>query len=167
MNNTKVIYLAGGCFWGTEHAMRMLRGVIDIEVGYANGRVTNPTYEEVCTGLTNAAETVKVVYNPDEVELETILKAYFIITNPEFENRQGFDVGTQYRSGIYYVDEADEPIIRDYLAAEEQKHEAFYVELEPLESFYKAEDYHQDYLLNNHRGYCHVMPSDFEHIKSL
>lgn len=163
----KEIYLAGGCFWGTEHAMRMLDGVVDTEVGYANGKVENPSYEEVCTGLTDAAETVKVAYDDDKLTLEKILKAYFIITNPEFENRQGFDVGTQYRSGIYYVDEADKEVIEAYLAEEMKKHEEFYVDCEPLSSFYDAEEYHQDYLIKNPRGYCHVMPSEFEHIKNL
>ena len=102
--NLKTIYLAGGCFWGTAHLFSLVPGVSDSVAGYANSLIENPTYEQVCTGRTGAAETVKIVYDSDEVGLTDLLQLYFRSIDPTSVNRQGNDVGTQYRTGIYYVD---------------------------------------------------------------
>lgn len=160
--DTKTIYLAGGCFWGTEHFMKMIYGVEDAEVGYANSNVPNPTYREVCTGKTGAAETVKVVYDANEVSLPFLLDLYYKTIDPTSLNKQGNDRGTQYRTGIYYTDPAERPVIEKSLA-ELQKHynKPLAIEVGPLENFYPAEDYHQDYLENNPGGYCHINPSLF------
>ena len=115
--NTKEIYFAGGCFWGTEHFLKQIRGVVSTEVGYANGNVANPTYKLVCQGNTQFAETVKVVYNPSEVSLSFLIDLYLKTIDPTSLNKQGNDKGSQYRTGIYYKDKADEPIIRQQLAS--------------------------------------------------
>lgn len=157
------IYLAGGCFWGTEHFLKQVKGVNSTEVGYANGHTKNPTYKEVCTGDTGYAETVKVSYDPQEVDLDLLLDLYFKTIDPTSLNRQGGDRGTQYRTGIYYTDKADLPVIESAvkaLAGSYQK--PVVVEIEPLTAFYKAEDYHQDYLDKNTGGYCHISPELFE-----
>ena len=113
MGNQKEIYLAGGCFWGTEHFMKQIRGVTATQVGYANSTVANPTYRQGCSGRTDAAETVKVVYNPAEVGLPLLLDLYFKTIDPTSLNRQGNDQGTQYRTGIYYTDPSDRALISD------------------------------------------------------
>ena len=161
--NVKTIYLAGGCFWGTEHFMKMIPGVISTEAGYANSNVANPTYREVCTGRTGAAETVKVTFNPDSVSLPFLLDLYYETIDPTSLNRQGNDRGTQYRTGIYYTDPADKPIIEKSLASLALKyHTPLAIEDMTLENFYPAEDYHQDYLENNPGGYCHIPARLFE-----
>lgn len=159
----KEIYFAGGCFWGTEHFFKQIRGVVSTEVGYANGNGENPTYEEVCKHTTGFAETVHVVYNPDQLSLETLLDLYFQTIDPTLLNRQGNDIGDQYRTGVYYTDPADEPIIRSSLAQLQKRYQASIVtECLPLKNFYTAEEYHQDYLDKNPNGYCHVRPELFE-----
>ncbi len=163
MEKLSKIYLAGGCFWGTEHFLKQIRGVKSTEVGYANGHTENPTYKEVCTNSTGFAETVKVVYDPKEVKLELLLNLYFQTIDPTSVNRQGHDTGSQYRTGIYYTDKADLPVIRlavDELAKEYSRPLA--LEVEPLKNFYNAEEYHQDYLDKNPDGYCHLNPKLFE-----
>lgn len=161
--NLKEIYLAGGCFWGTEHYFKQIDGVVDTEVGYANGITENPTYKEVCTDKTGFAETVHVIYNPDKVSLKFLLEMYFKAIDPTSINRQGHDTGTQYRTGVYYTDSSDEATISKVFD-EEQKHiqGKIVVENLPLKNFYKAEDYHQDYLDKNPDGYCHLPQSLFE-----
>lgn len=158
----KEIYLAGGCFWGTEHYFKQIDGVVDTEVGYANGTTVNPTYKEVCTDKTGFAETVHVTYNPAKVSLKFLLEMYFKAIDPTSVNRQGNDIGTQYRTGVYYTDPADKPTI-DAVFAEEQRHISGLIEVEklPLHNFYRAEDYHQDYLDKNPSGYCHLPKSLF------
>ena len=159
---TKTIYLAGGCFWGTEHFMKMVHGVVDAEVGYANSNVPNPTYREVCTGRTGAAETVAVEYNPDEVSLPFLLNLYYQTIDPTSLNKQGNDRGTQYRTGIYYTDPSELPVIEKSLAQLQTKYsKPLAIEVGPLKNFYPAEDYHQDYLDNNPGGYCHISPGLF------
>ena len=154
---TKEIYLAGGCFWGTEHYFKQIRGVISTEVGYANGATSNPSYEEVYTDTTGHAECVHIVYDPEIVELELLLKMFFRSIDPTSLNRQGEDCGTRYRTGIYYVDKEDlSTIERIYNAVAEELDEPIVVELLPLECFYSAEEYHQDYLDKNPSGYCHI-----------
>ena len=163
MEKTSEIYLAGGCFWGTEHFLKQIRGVKHTEVGYANGNTASPTYKEVCTDKTGFAETVKVVYNPQEVSLELLLNLYFQTIDPTSINRQGYDQGTQYRTGIYYTDKADLTIIQNAvceLAKEYSRPLA--LEVEPLKNFYNAEEYHQNYLDKNPDGYCHLNPKLFE-----
>ena len=151
----KVIHLAGGCFWGLEAYMQKLNGVEDAVSGYANGKTENPSYYDLKTS--GHAETVKVVYNPDIISLEDILAHYLRVVNPVSVNKQGNDVGTQYRTGIYYTDEADKTIIENILAKEQTKHDKpIAIEVEPLKQFYDAEEYHQDYLEKNPGGYCHI-----------
>lgn len=153
----KEIYFAGGCFWGTEHFFSQVPGVIDTDAGYANSRVPSPSYREVCRGTTGAAETVRVVYDPDTVSLPFLIDLYFKTIDPTVLNRQGNDVGTQYRTGIYYNDSTDRAVI-DKAMAKEQMHygSPIVVEVKPLDNFYDAEDYHQQYLDNNPGGYCHI-----------
>lgn len=152
---SKVIYLAGGCFWGLEAYMQKLNGVEDAISGYANGKTENPSYYDLKTS--GHAETVKVIYNPLIISLEDILAHYLRVVNPVSINKQGNDVGTQYRTGIYYTDEADKTIIENILAKEQTKHDKpIAIEVEPLRQFYEAEEYHQDYLEKNPGGYCHI-----------
>ena len=159
----KEIYLAGGCFWGTEHFFKQIRGVIETEVGFANGHTENPTYQEVYTDKTGFAETVLVKYNPDVVSLEFLLQMYFVAIDPTSLNKQGHDEGTRYRTGIYYTDSSDLAIINKVYEAEQQKYsQPFAVERLPLENYYPAEDYHQDYLDKNPDGYCHLPLELFE-----
>lgn len=164
---TREIYLAGGCFWGTEKAFTLLDGVTDTEVGYANGCVENPSYEMVCTGKTGACEAVKVTYNPDIVSLDTILEALFIIIDPTRADGQGGDIGTQYRTGVYYTDSADESIVKAFFEKEKAKYSEFHVEMGMLGNFYDAEEYHQDYLEKNPAGYCHVGIAEFGKVAAL
>ena len=151
----KTIYLAGGCFWGLEAYMQKLNGVEDAISGYANGKTENPSYYDLKTS--GHAETVKVLYNPEIISLEDILAHYLRVVNPVSINKQGNDVGTQYRTGIYYTDEAEKAIIENVLAKEQTKHDKpIAIEVEPLRQFYEAEEYHQDYLEKNPGGYCHI-----------
>lgn len=162
VNNTgvkmdKEIYFAGGCFWGTQHYFKQIRGVISTEAGYANGTTPNPTYEEVYTDATGYAETVRVIYDDEVVTLEFLMDMFFRSIDPTSLNRQGNDVGTRYRTGVYYTSDDDLTIVRrvvDGVAASID--EPLAVEVRPLESFYSAEEYHQDYLDKNPRGYCHI-----------
>ena len=159
----KEIYLAGGCFWGTEHYFKQIRGVVETEVGYANGIIEHPTYEQVCTDTTRFAETVRVAYDPEQVSLDFLLTMYFKAIDPLSVNQQGHDKGTQYRTGIYYTDSADVDMINKVYEAEQAKYDQpFAVERQPLENFYSAEDYHQDYLDKNPNGYCHLPLELFE-----
>ncbi len=153
----KEIYLAGGCFWGTEHLFSLVPGVEQTRAGYANSMVPEPGYELVCTGITDAAETVKVVYDDSEVGLTDLLSLYFRSIDPVSVNRQGNDVGTQYRTGIYYTDPADLPTIEAYVAAVQRRYsKPLAVEVGLLKNFYPAEEYHQKYLDKNPGGYCHI-----------
>ncbi|TJX14186.1 peptide-methionine (S)-S-oxide reductase MsrA [Tissierella creatinini] len=153
----KNIYLAGGCFWGVEEYFSRIDGVVDTEVGYANGHSPNPTYKHVCTGLTGHAETTYVVYDESKVTLEELLNRFFRIIDPTLLNRQGGDIGSQYRTAIYYKDSADLETIKKVIEIEQGKYsKPIVTEVEEIKSFYYAEDYHQDYLKKNPGGYCHV-----------
>ncbi len=157
------IYLAGGCFWGTEKYFSMLPGVLSTQVGYANGNTENPSYEEVCHNGTGHAETVKVEYDDALLGLPFLLERYYDVIDPVSVNRQGGDHGPQYRTGIYYTDEADRPVIRASIAALQEKYaQPIAIEVESLRNFYPAEDYHQKYLDKNPGGYCHIGPAKFE-----
>lgn len=161
------IYLAGGCFWGTEHFIRQINGVISTEVGYANGTVVNPTYEQVCSGSTNHAETVKVVYDSSVVSLGEILELFYMTINPTSLNQQGGDIGTQYRTGIYYTKSDVIPTIEKSIEILSLDHlKPIVIEVLPLINFYSAENHHQDYLVKNEGGYCHINPKLFEFAKN-
>lgn len=151
------IFFAGGCFWGVESYFSQVPGVRSATVGYANGDTANPSYQEVCTGKTGHAETVHLVYDPDQVSLQTLTEHFFLIINPLTLNRQGNDSGSQYRSGVYYTDESDLELLQQVRDAEQEKYTApIQTELLPLRCYYLAEDYHQDYLEKNPGGYCHI-----------
>ena len=159
----KEIYFAGGCFWGTEHFFKQIEGVMETEVGFANGHTENPTYKEVYTDQTGYAETVRVGYDTEVVSLEFLLRMFFMAIDPTSLNKQGHDEGTRYRTGIYYTDAADLPIIEKVYAEEQEKYDQpLAVEKQPLEKFYPAEEYHQDYLDKNPTGYCHLPHELFE-----
>ena len=137
--------------------MARIYGVYDVTSGYANGNIDNPTYEEVCTGKTNFAETVHVLYDPERVSLETLLTSFFKVVDPTSKNKQGNDVGDQYRSGIYYKDEMDKIVIDNVVKNQQKKYTSkIYTEVLPLKNFFLAEEYHQDYLEKNPNGYCHI-----------
>ncbi len=153
----QVIYLAGGCFWGVEAYISSLKGVNNTEVGYANGRDLSPTYEKVCTGKTGHAETVKATYNPRIISLEEILESFFRIIDPFALNRQGADIGTQYRTGIYWQEESQKETVINFLREKQSKtSKKIVVEARAIGNFYPAEMYHQKYLERNPQGYCHV-----------
>ena len=155
----ETIYFAGGCFWGMEHLYRQLPGVAEVTPGYANGDCPEHAhYAAVCTGVTGFRETVQVVYDPAVVPLEHLLFAFFAVIDPETPNRQGPDVGSQYQTGVYWMDPADEGIIRSIAALEAAAVPFFAVELKALACFYPAEEFHQRYLEKHPRGYCHVAP---------
>ena len=159
IDNTKSkdIYLAGGCFWGIEAYVEKIPGVLDAVSGYANGNTENPSYEDLVYRNSGHAETVKVTYNPDELSLKTLLKYYLRVVDPTSLNKQGNDKGTQYRSGVYYTDEADKQVIEEVLKKEQDNYQSpIVVEVLPLKQFFKAEEYHQDYLKKNPTGYCHI-----------
>lgn len=163
--NLRDIYFAGGCFWGVEEYFSRLPGVRDVTAGYANGATESPSYEEVCSGRTGYTETVHVRYNPEIIGLKTLAAQYFKIIDPLSVNRQGNDVGSQYRTGIYYAEEADRKILEAVMADEQEKYSRpLAVELQPLKRYYLAEEYHQDYLKKNPGGYCHI---SFESIKDV
>lgn len=166
MNTNSEIYLAGGCFWGMEKYILSLQGVVSTEVGYANGHKLNPTYEEVCRHNTGHAETVRVEYDPKVIPLDFLLSVYYQAIDPTSVNRQGGDVGTQYRTGIYYVEPSDRIIIDHSIKELAEKYTApIAIEVKPLENFSSAEEYHQKYLDKNPGGYCHIGKALFEKAK--
>lgn len=159
----KQIYFAGGCFWGTEHFFKQINGVVETETGFANGNTISPTYEEVYTDTTGYAETVHVTYDADMDSLELLLRMFFVAIDPTSLNKQGHDEGTRYRTGIYYTDAADLPLIEQIYAEEQNKYnEPFVVEKQPLMNFFPADEYHQDYLDKHPNGYCHLPQALFE-----
>ena len=162
----KELYLAGGCFWGAEHFLKQIEGVTFTEVGFANGSTPNPSYQEVYTDTTGYAETVRLRYDPLRVSLHFLLEMFFKAIDPTSLNRQGEDRGTRYRTGIYYTTDDDLPLIRHFIS-EEAGHYGLPLQVEvlPLTNFYRAEDYHQDYLDNNPDGYCHLPVELFEYAR--
>ena len=158
----KTIYLAGGCFWGVQKYFDQFDGVISTEVGYENGPEKAPSYEEVCQS-SGHAETVKIVYDETKITLTELLKYYFLVVDPTSVNKQGNDIGIQYRTGIYYTTEDQLQEAQKVYQAEEQKiGEKLKVELEPIHNFYTAEQYHQKYLEKNPSGYCHIPSKMFK-----
>lgn len=158
-----IIYFAGGCFWGTEHFFKQINGVIATEVGFANGRTDNPTYKDVLRKNTGYAETVKVTYDAEKLDLNLLLDLYFLSIDPTSINKQGNDIGDQYRTGIYYTSNQQLPFITERIKKEALKNtQPIAVEVTPLKKYYKAEDYHQDYLEKTPGGYCHINPALFK-----
>ena len=153
----KTIYLAGGCFWGTEHYMNQFEGVVETVVGYANGNVADPAYEEVYTDKTGHVECVKVIYDDEMISLATLCRLFFRSIDPLLLNRQGGDIGTRYRTGIYWNDTDDQAVVEEVYAEIQRKYnEPLVVEKSPLKCFYSAEEYHQKYLVKNPESYCHL-----------
>ena len=160
------IYLAGGCFWGVEHFFKGVDGVSELLPGYANGHTEHPAYEDVYTDRTGHAETVRVCYDPEKVSLQTILRLFFIIVDPLSVNRQGPDTGTRYRSGVFYTDERERPVIEAaFRAVEARLGQPVVTQLEPLRCFFPAEDYHRQYLEKNPGGYCHLPLKAFRYLR--
>lgn len=156
---SQISYLAGGCFWGMEELLRQIPGVLATEVGYTGGNTPNAVYEQVKTGRTGHAESLKVVFNPQQLSYRHLLFEFFRMHNPTTRNQQGNDIGTQYRSAIFYVDEEQkqtaEEVIRIVEASGEWQAEIV-TELAPYKEFYRAEEYHQQYLVKQPHGYtCH------------
>ena len=165
MNRT--IYLAGGCFWGCQKYFDLMDGVVETEVGYANGPTPNPTYQEV-KHHAGHAETVRIVYDPERLPLRRLLDDYFKVIDPTSVNKQGEDEGHQYRTGVYFTDAADEAVVAASLAELEAKvGQKLAVEACPLEHFYDAEEYHQKYLDKNPGGYCHVPLAEMIWVKGI
>lgn len=159
----KEIYLAGGCFWGTEHYFKQIDGVLETETGFANGNTDNPTYEEVYTDTTGYAETVRVAYDETKVSLEFLIDMFFHAIDPTLLNRQGHDEGTRYRTGVYYTDDTELPVIKRIFDEKQKLYDQPIVtEIAPLRNFFPADEYHQDYLDKHPDGYCHLPVELFE-----
>ena len=152
------LYLGGGCFWCTEAVFDRVQGVVDVESGYANGQVPQPTYEQVCTGTTGHAEVIRVQFDPAQLTLEQVLEIFFGTHDPTTLNRQGNDVGTQYRSAIYTTSAQQLTAVQQFVQALNDQQlfgQPVVTEVQPLQSYWPAEDYHQDYFARNpHQGYC-------------
>lgn len=165
---SRVIYLAGGCFWGLEHLMQSIPGVVDAQSGYANGSgPEEANYETVCAGATGFRETVRVVYDPQQVSLDKLLLVYFHVIDPTVTNRQGPDIGTQYQTGVYYDDEESKATVERIAQLERSRGGVFRVEIGPLVNYYPAEEYHQNYLEKNPYGYCHIPRREMELLSNL
>lgn len=153
----KKIYFAGGCFWGVEAYMNRIYGVSNAISGYANGTGENPSYQDVIKGDQHFAETVEVTYDPERVSLETLMDRLFQVIDPTTKNQQGNDVGVQYRTGIYYINDTEKQPIEEAIQKEQKLYDnSIVTEVKPLKNFYKAEEFHQDYLEKNPNGYCHI-----------
>ena len=158
-------YFAGGCFWGVAEYFSRIPGVFDASAGYANGTTQNPTYEQVCSGTTGHAEAVHVRYDPHAVSLKILAEQFFKIINPISVNQQGNDVGSQYRTGMYFLGDEDKAVLASVMAGAQKNYDQpLAVELLPLQNYYPAEEYHQDYLKKNPGGYCHI---NFDSLKDL
>ena len=163
-----VIYLAGGCFWGLEKLMQSIPGVVNATSGYANGNADEvPDYQSVCSGRTGYRETVRVEYEPDKVSLDALLFAFYHVIDPTVKNAQGNDIGTQYQTGIYYTDEKTGKTVQRITEIVKKRYNKFYVEIEPLERFYDAEEYHQNYLDKNPGGYCHISKTEIRSLSNM
>ncbi len=158
MSEPQTLVLGGGCFWCTEAVFVKVRGVTDVESGYANGHTGRPSYEQVCSGATGYNEVVRLTYDPDKVSTRQLLEVFFVIHDPTQLNRQGHDVGTQYRSGIYFTTPEQKQVADDLIR--EMSQEKVYgapivTEVQPLAAYWPAEDYHQDFFERNpYQGYC-------------
>ena len=167
-NRYQDIYFAGGCFWGTEKYFKLIEGVVETEVGYANGNTENPTYEQVYTDTTGYAECVHVRFDTEVTTVRRLAEFFFKAIDPTSVNQQGEDKGTRYRTGVYYVDPENQgvgSVLKQVFEEQSKIHGPLAVELMPLKNFVRAEDYHQDYLDKNPDGYCHLSPELFEYAK--
>jgi peptide-methionine (S)-S-oxide reductase len=157
----EVATLGGGCFWCTEAVFNELRGIEKVESGYAGGSISNPSYEQVCNGETGHAEVVQVTFNPDVLSYHDLLKVFFTVHDPTSLNRQGADVGTQYRSVILYNDAEQKKVAEEVMKEVDAARvwgRPIVTELSPLKVFYKAEDYHQEFFKQNQvQPYCQVV----------
>jgi len=166
----KELIIGGGCFWCTEAVFELLRGVSDVESGYANGETQNPTYKDICTGQTGHAEVIKITYDDSIITEDTLLDVFFVVHNPTTLNQQGADRGTQYRSTILYTNEETKEVAQASLeeAQKEYPNTPIVTTIEPLECYYKAEAYHQDYYQQNSmQGYCMaVIPPKLAKLKA-
>ncbi len=165
----KELIVGGGCFWCTEAVFELLKGVSDVESAYANGETLNPTYTQICTGATGHAEVIKITYDDSIITSDTLLDIFFLVHNPTTLNQQGADRGTQYRSTILYTDEETKETAKAALeAAQNDYADPIVTTIEPLESYYKAEAYHQDYYRQNTmQGYCMaVIPPKLAKLKA-
>ncbi len=160
-NSSQIATLAGGCFWGMEEILRKIPGVLETTVGYIGGTRPNPTYEQVCTGVSGHAEAIEVVFDPSCLSYEAILRTFFKMHDPTTLNRQHNDRGSQYRSSIFFHNEEQREIAQNLINELNEKKEfknPIVTQLEPASQFYPAEDYHQDYLVKNPGGYnCHIL----------
>ncbi len=166
---TKELIVGGGCFWCTEAVFELLKGVSDVESGYANGHTPNPTYRDICTGDTGYAEVIKITYDDSIITVDTLLEIFFVIHDPTTLNQQGADRGTQYRSTILYTDEETKKAAEATMeAAQAEWNDPIVTKIEPLENYYKAEAYHQDYYQQNPmQGYCvAVIPPKLAKLKA-
>ena len=158
MSDLQTVVLGGGCFWCTEAVYKEVRGVTDVESGYSNGDVQRPSYEQVCTGRTGHAEVVKLTFDPAQVSLRQLLEIFFVVHDPTQLDRQGNDVGTQYRSGIYYTTPEQKQVADDLIRAMSQEKlfgKPVVTEVKPLTNYWPAEEYHQDFFEKNPgQGYC-------------
>jgi peptide-methionine (S)-S-oxide reductase len=156
--SSQTIVLGGGCFWCTEAVYVKVRGITDVESGYSNGHVPQPTYEQVCTGTTGHNEVVKLTYDPAQISVRQILEIFFVIHDPTTLNRQGADSGTQYRSGIYYTTPEQKDVADDMIRQMSQDKlfgKPIVTEVLPLANYWPAEEYHQDFFEKNpYQGYC-------------
>ena len=162
---TKDIYFAGGCFWGIEQYAKNIMGVITTEVGYANGKTKEATYENL--KISDHAESVKITYDEDCITLSFLLELLFKVVDPTSLNQQGSDSGRQYRSGIYYIDENDVDEINRVIGRLKEECGEVVVEVERLENYITAETYHQEYLIKNPSGYCHVDTQAIQKVKNI
>ncbi len=166
--HTKEIFFAGGCFWAIEKLFQSIHGVLDAESGYANGKDgIVPNYYSVCQGHTGFRETVRVVYDPNQVTLEQLLAVFFHVIDPTIEKRQGNDVGDQYQTGVYYTDKPSGKTVEAFAEQERNQYPRFAVEIQPLKNFFPAEAYHQNYLDKNPHGYCHIAPEIFQNVNQF
>jgi peptide-methionine (S)-S-oxide reductase len=160
-SHTSIAVFGGGCFWCTEAVFKMLRGVVAVAPGYAGGTVMNPTYDQVCSGRTGHAEVIRIEFDPAAISFETLLTVFFATHDPTTLNRQGNDVGTQYRSAVFYADDDQLAKAKEFVAALERESPGgtpIVTTFEPLTAFYLAEDYHRDYYARNKdAGYCQVV----------
>jgi len=165
----KELILGGGCFWCTEAVFEVLKGVSDVESGYANGQTLNPTYKDICTGRSGHAEVIKITYDDSIITSDTLLDIFFVVHNPTTLNQQGGDRGTQYRSTILYTDEATkDAAVAALESAQNDYSDNIVTTIEPLDVYYKAESYHQDYYQQNKtQGYCMaVIPPKLAKLKT-
>jgi peptide methionine sulfoxide reductase msrA/msrB len=167
---SNIIYLAGGCFWGLQKYVETMPGIKSVVTGYANGvweKERDITYDDVSQGTTGFRETVEVEYDPERISLDAILFSFFYVIDPTVENRQGPDIGSQYQTGVYYTNDEDKATVERIAEIEKTRYDKFMVEIEPLEVFYKAEEYHQHYLDKNPDGYCHINQGQINWMKQM